>query len=135
MVEAQPTESTDARQPSSMTFDKRLEKVLDKMLRCFVRCNIDGTPALYRWWLSPVPFTGKNVVIHEFIADDDLEPHLHPRGLISIGLRGQYVEIVTLDGVETEQTLRAPWFRIVPAGILHRVRLIDSKPCWTLAIK
>jgi len=135
MVEAHPEESTDAGQRSSMTFDKRLEKVLDKVLSGALRCNTSGNPALYRWLLLPLPFLRRNVVIHEFLSDDDLEPHVHPRGLISIGVRGRYIESVTLDGRETERTWRAPWFRIIPAGTLHRVRLIESRPCWTISIK
>lgn len=29
---------------------------------------------------------------------------------------------------------RAPWFRTFPAEHIHRIRLIDGKPCWTLVI-
>ena len=117
------------------SFDKRLERWLDRILPGAVRNNIDGEPALYRWLVLPIPFLKRAVVIHEFVADDDLVPHLHPRSFISIGFRGGYVDVVTLDGTETERLWKAPWFRRYRAGTTHRVRLVGGKPCWTLCIK
>jgi len=129
-----PTTAEQAHRTLELTLDKRLERLLDKVLGGAVRNTTNSRPALYRWRLLPLPFFG-NIVIHEFVDDDDLVPHLHPHAFVSIGVRGKYIDVVTLDGQEYERVWKAPWFRVVPSGTVHRVRLIESKPCWTIALK
>lgn len=33
-----------------------------------------------------------------------------------------------------QRTYRAPWIRTFPAEHIHRIRLIDGRPCWTVVI-
>src|SRR5262245_6994043 len=94
--------------PIADSFDKRLERRLDRILQGAVRNSADGSPALYRWLIAPIPFLRRAAVIHEFVADDDLVPHLHPRTFLSIGFRGRYIDVVTVDGKETERLWKAP---------------------------
>ena len=95
---------------------------------------------LFRWTLLTV---GKlfAVYLHKFVGDDwSIDLHDHPKRFISIGLRGQYVEIAPLDWEAnpfycSSRLFKAPWLRTFPAE--HRHRLVGptpQKPCWTLVI-
>lgn len=103
---------------------------------------------LYRWTLWRAKRF--SVYLHHFVGDDwSLDLHDHPKRFISIGLWGRYVEqsmqplrfwrTQYYDGLiqqlrEVERTYRAPWVRTFPATHIHRLQLIDGKPCWTLVI-
>jgi hypothetical protein len=85
---------------------------------------------LYRWELARFP--GKRAIyLHNFVGDDwSRDLHDHPKRFISIGLKGRYIE-ETPNG---ERLYRAPWIRTFPATHIHRLRLIDKQPCWTVVI-
>lgn len=90
---------------------------------------------LYRWVVAKTRWG--NAYVHHFVGDDwSRDLHDHPKRFISIGLWGQYVELVPADdGFRSHyRTYRAPWFRTFPATHRHRLMLIDRKPCWTLVI-
>jgi hypothetical protein len=85
---------------------------------------------LYRWTLFAVP-KRLGVYLHRFVGDDwSRDMHDHPKRFVSIGLKGRYVE-ETPDG---ERTYVAPWFRTFPAHHVHRLKLVDRRPCWTLVV-
>lgn len=72
-----------------------------------------------------------SVYLHHFLDDDwSRDMHDHPKRFVSIGLAGQYVE----ETPAGERTYRAPWIRTFPAEHIHRIRLIDGRPAWTLVI-
>lgn len=84
---------------------------------------------LYRWTMLATRWF--SVYLHHFVGDDwSRDMHDHPKRFISIGLRGRYVE----ETPSGERTFRAPWVRSFPAEHIHRLRLIDRRPCWTLVI-
>lgn len=102
---------------------------------------------LYRWTLAK--WRGRAVYLHHFVGDDwSRDLHDHPKRFISIGLWGGYIEqrmapcwiedsyhggpIQQMR--EVERVYRAPWIRTFPAQHIHRLRLIDQRPCWTLVI-
>lgn len=107
--------------------------------------NGDGRCPVYlhRWTLLALRWF--SVYLHHFVGDDwSLDLHDHPKRFISIGLKGAYVEetgepwIVKHGGDPTlfpvKRTYRAPWIRTFPAEHIHRIALIDGRPCWTLVI-
>jgi hypothetical protein len=113
--------------------------------RIFQREEMDGdgrcSTYLVRWTLLPLP--GKRAIyLHHFVGDDwSLDFHDHPKRFISIGLWGQYVEETpgTVAGSVYPQpncarVYTAPWLRTFPATHVHRIRLIDNRPCWTIVI-
>lgn len=119
-----------------------LERFLD---RCFEREEMDGDGRcptyLVRWTLLKLP--GKRgVYLHHFVGDDwCLDLHDHPKRFVSVGLWGGYVEQTPdvryahhFGAVVKERTYRAPWLRTFPAEHVHRIRLVDGRPCWTLVI-
>lgn len=82
---------------------------------------------LYRWTL--LRLGQRALYLHHFVGDDwSRDLHDHPKRFLSIGLWGAYVE----ETPEGERTFRAPWIRTFPAEHIHRLRLIDGWPCWTL---
>lgn len=84
---------------------------------------------LYRWCL--LRFTSFQIYLHHFVGDDwSRDLHDHPKRFISIGLWGRYVE----ENPRGERTYQAPWIRTFPATHIHRLRLIDKRPCWTMVI-
>ncbi len=84
---------------------------------------------LYRWTLLSIRWF--KIYVHHFIGDDwSRDLHDHPKRFISIGLKGAYLE-ETPDGLRKYQ---APWIRTFPATHIHRLRLIDRRPCWTVVI-
>lgn len=94
---------------------------------------------LLKWW------GGRGLYLHHFVGDDwSLDLHDHPKRFISIGLRGSYLEATPtpvdsrdvadlLTGL-TWRVYRAPWIRTFPARHIHRIELIDGRPCWTLVM-
>lgn len=88
---------------------------------------------LLKWW------GGRGLYLHHFVGDDwSRDLHDHPKRFISIGLCGRYVEeVMRPDSFSTatiESVYRAPWIRTFPAEHIHRIRLIEGKPCWTLVV-
>lgn len=88
---------------------------------------------LLKWW------GGRSVYLHHFVGDDwSRDLHDHPKRFISIGLWGRYVEeSMRRDSFSTatmSREYRAPWIRTFPAAHIHRLRLVDGRPCWTLVI-
>lgn len=84
---------------------------------------------LYRWTL--LKFGKRGAYLHYFVGDDwSLDLHDHPKRFISVGLKGEYLEETPL----SKRVYRAPWIRTFPATHIHRLSLIDKKPCWTLVI-
>lgn len=88
-----------------------------------------GEPAyLRRWWIIPRN-EFQNVYLHEILRDDDDRAlHDHPWDNVSLLLAGSYREI-TPEGT----FVRQPGDVIHrTATTLHRLELIDSKPCISL---
>lgn len=88
---------------------------------------------LLKWW------GGRGLYLHHFVGDDwSLDLHDHPKRFVSIGLWGGYIEeTMRPDSFSTATALRvylAPWVRTFPANHVHRIALIDGKPCWTLVV-
>lgn len=58
------------------------------------------------------------------------EPNIYPCGCsrlkVGVGLCDQFSD--------PERFYRAPWVRTFPADHIHRIRLIDGRPCWTLVV-
>jgi hypothetical protein len=116
------------------------------LTRLFTLEEINGADRcptyLYRWTLfqpkRPKRFwRGFGIYLHHFVGDDwSRDLHDHPKRFISIGLKGAYRETVgagsDLQGYET--IYRAPWIRTFPATHIHRLSLINGRPCWTLVI-
>lgn len=93
---------------------------------------------LYRWTLlQPKFLKGFGIYLHHFVGDDwSRDLHDHPKRFISIGLWGRYIEETPdMYGTGTDPRLfTAPWIRSFPATHIHRLSLINKKPCWTLVI-
>jgi hypothetical protein len=112
--------------------------------RLFAREEMDGdgrcATYLVRWTIWQ--WRGRGVYLHHFVGDDwCLDLHDHPKRFVSIGLWGRYIEQTpdvryahAFGTVVHERTYRAPWVRTFPAHHVHRIRLIDLRPCWTLVI-
>lgn len=92
---------------------------------------------LLKWW------GGRGLYLHHFVGDDwSLDLHDHPKRFISIGLKGSYIEEtpaglmdrIVRDKIVDTQVFHAPWARTFPAHHIHRIRLIDGEPCWTLVV-
>lgn len=105
-------------------------RVLDRILAMEEINNGGRCPTyMYRWRLLRLPWV--QVYLHHFVKDDwSKDRHDHPKRFISIGLSGCYIE----ETPQGERTYRAPWVRTFPATHIHRLRLIDQKPCWTVVI-
>jgi hypothetical protein len=96
---------------------------------------------LVRWTLLKL-WGGIGVYLHHFVGDDwSRDLHDHPKRFISIGLWGSYLEETMTPpsgpsaiSILDERRYRAPWLRTFPAHHIHRIRLIDGRPCWTLVI-
>lgn len=107
---------------------------------------------LHRWtlfqprrprWL----WGGVGIYLHNFVGDDwSRDLHDHPKRFISIGLKGRYVEQTPAPFLAPmsmnyvgqapcfEVCYEAPWVRTFPAEHIHRIRLVDGVPCWTLVV-
>lgn len=84
---------------------------------------------MYRWCLFRIPWFA--VYLHHFVGDDwSRDRHDHPKRFVSIGLKGRYVEETPI----RERVYTAPWIRTFPATHVHRLRLINDEPCWTLVL-
>lgn len=121
--------------------------------------NEDGSIYLWRLPLLKLP-RERRVYLHHFVADDKArEPHDHPKGFLSIGLWGRYIERVyeilpprreELVWASTgrrqvcewpararcieDRIWIAPWWRRFPAEHTHRILVPDGETCWTLVI-
>lgn len=103
---------------------------------------------LYRWTLFQPKrparlWRGFGIYLHHFVGDDwSRDLHDHPKRFISIGLKGAYVEETprmdqygrAYRAFTVDRTYRAPWIRTFPATHIHRLRLINRRPCWTLVV-
>ena len=69
-----------------------------------------------------------NVVLHKFIQSDLDDLHDHPWGFATMILVGEYDE-TTPEGTFRRKPFQLRWAN---AKALHRVKLIDEKPVWTL---
>jgi hypothetical protein len=120
-------------------------KFLDRLFR---REEMDGDGRcptyLVRWTLLSL-WSGIGLYLHHFVGDDwSLDLHDHPKRFVSIGLKGRYREgtptpetsddIAALFTGVTWRTYRAPWVRTFPAEHIHRIELVDGRPCWTLVL-
>jgi hypothetical protein len=113
--------------------------------RFFDREEMDGNGRcatyLVRWTLLKLPGQ-RGIYLHHFVGDDwCLDLHDHPKRFISIGLWGRYVEETPEAGysylygaLRAQRVYRAPWIRTFPAHHVHRISLIDGRPCWTLVV-
>lgn len=121
--------------------------------RFFQREEMDGDGRcptyLVRWTLLKL-WGGRAVYLHKFVGDDwSLDLHDHPKRFVSIGLWGHYIEetpLIEFFGGSPNSNLpesrlitqsreyRAPWLRTFPAEHIHRIRLVDRQPCWTLVL-
>jgi len=93
----------------------------------------DGPCGIYlrRWTLFSTPWL--KFYLHHFVGDDwSRDLHDHPKRFWSIGLWGKYIEETPSENGVIERMYSAPWFRTFPPEHIHRVRLIDDKPAWTL---
>lgn len=135
------------------------EQLLDRL---FEREEMDGdgrcATYLVRWTLLKL-WGKRGVYLHHFVGDDwSRDLHDHPKRFISIGLKGGYLEETAPLGHFFLQSVvepwanrcvdcgkpdvahralreyRAPWFRTFPAAHIHRIGLINGRPCWTLVI-
>ena len=128
--------------------------MIERLLsRLFKREEINGherCPAyMYRWTLFQ-PRTprwlwrGFGIYVHKFVGDDwTRDMHDHPKRFISIGLVGRYIEVTprgTVPATDPDpvflkrELFAAPWIRSFPATHIHRLELVDGRPCWTLVI-
>lgn len=126
-----------------------LERFLN---RWFAREEMDGdgrcATYLVRWTLLKIG-RERGIYLHHFVGDDwSRDLHDHPKRFISIGLLGSYIEstpdplYASTNGFNdqlgvtaiVEKRYRAPWVRTFPASHIHRIRLINGRPCWTLVI-
>ena len=102
---------------------------------------------MHRWTLMGFGRYGK-VYLHKFVGDDwCIDPHDHPKGFLSIGLKGRYWEdyyLVTPNSaflLDHGREWRAPWIRYFPPEHIHRISLYRRSlrdytpvPCWTLCV-
>ena len=101
--------------------------------RYFVKEELDGDGIcptyMFRWTLLRLP--NFQIYLHHFVGDDwTRDLHDHPKRFFSIGLRGSYVE----ETPHGDRVYTAPWVRTFPATHIHRLRLINKEPCWTMVI-
>lgn len=115
--------------------------------RFFGREEMDGDGRcptyLVRWTLLKL-WGGRGLYLHHFIGDDwSRDLHDHPKRFISIGLWGRYREETPSAGVvggradfpgNHTRVYSAPWLRTFPAKHIHRISLVDGRPCWTLVL-
>lgn len=109
----------------------RPRRWIDRVLR---REDISGRGIcpvyLYRWTLLKL-WGGIGLYLHNFVGDDwSLDMHDHPKRFVSLGIWGRYREH-TPDG---SRLYVAPWLRTFPAKHIHRLQLINRRPCWTVVL-
>lgn len=107
-----------------------LNGILDRWFGEAEEINGDRCPTyLFRWEL--LRKKSFQVYLHHFVGDDwSRDLHDHPKRFISIGVWGRYVE----ESPTGERLYRAPWIRTFPATHIHRLRLINQSPAWTIVI-
>ena len=106
-----------------------LQQLIDRLFH-FERIDGHGAVAryLHRWTLLRLP-GGRALYLHHFVGSDwSRDLHDHPKGFLSIGLWGGYIEFTPArpDG----RRWRAPWVRYFPATHIHRLEV--PRNCWTL---
>lgn len=73
-----------------------------------------------------------SIYVHQFLRNDDVRAlHDHPKWIVSIGLKGQYIE-EQLDGSFTHY--KAPFIRLFSPRHTHRIRVTRFNLPWTLVI-
>ena len=101
-------------------------------------------PYLWRMKLADFGF-GIRVYLHRYVGSDwSFDPHDHPKGFLSIGLRGGYVEEVypfsrplsrlQHTGPPTSRQYRAPWIRYFGPTHRHRLRVVPRRGCLTICV-
>lgn len=76
-----------------------------------------------------------NVYLHHFLRSDvDDALHDHPWWNVSILLRGCYIEVTMVRGLEHRRIFRAGDVKFRFAKSAHRVELVGGRPCWTLFV-
>lgn len=102
--------------------------------------RVDGPRYLNRHYLYRNPGRG-GVLLHTFYASDPDEPHCHPWDNRTVILRGSYYEDIFTPGLQKYEPpplvnsfvrkpgYISPWR---PAAQIHRIRLINEQPVWTL---
>ena len=116
---------------------RRVQTVVDWVFR-FENINggVEDASHLHRWCLFALP-RGIRLYLHHFVDSDFArDPHDHPKGFLSIGLRGGYLEETPREemGVKQYSIYIAPWLRYFPPQHIHRILLPEGKDCWTLAL-
>jgi hypothetical protein len=99
--------------------------------------RVDGEPVarFLKWTLLNTPFF--RVFFHKFTGPDwSIDPHDHPSGFVSIGLKGSYVEVVydRTGKVVREAKWNAPWIRYFPSSHIHRMSWVDPRGTYTLCL-
>lgn len=100
-------------------------------------------PILYRWTLLPwgeLKHEDASVrwklMIHRFLPNaDDRDMHDHPRGFVTVVVRGWYDDHnldVGTNVISTER-MRPGKIRYRPAKHIHRTR-VGPKGCWTIVV-
>lgn len=109
--------------------DSWVARLLTRLWPCVLMDGGRRCPYLRRWTIHKAHRW--SLYVHQFIGDDwSTDRHDHSARFISIGLWGRYLE-------ETDRGTRlwrAPWIRTFPATHAHRLRLVDGRHCWTLAL-
>ena len=122
---------------------RTVHRILDRFFRHERIGASPDEPSLHRWivWRKPGfgggPRDGTAVYIHHFVADEQREPHNHPKKFATIGIWGGYREFVydplSGAGPVERNRYRAPWFRRFDARHTHRVVMDECRTCWTIA--
>ncbi len=100
------------------------------LLRLWVRNDVRVNGVLVMSQLTVIRVFGWDVRLHYFHADDQSGLHSHPRGFVSLCLRGSYCETME------DASRRFVWPGILtcrPASHAHRVTPVVL-PCITLAV-
>lgn len=104
----------------------RWEQWLTRHFVCKLWTGGVGCPTLRRWTLLDTRWG--NLYLHRFVGDDwSLDMHDHSSRMVSIGLRGRYLE----ETPTGSRVWTAPWCRTFPATWVHRVRLL-TPTVWTI---
>src|SRR5438552_314191 len=115
---------------------KSLKRYLDIVLRRQDYIVKGETEArMIKWTLFSTPWI--QLFYHRFNGPDwTSDPHDHPSGFISIGLKGSYTESVyDAAGKELyDREWKAPWIRSFPPTHIHRTSAVGPKGASTICI-